>query len=135
MVMKSCPQTGRLTYNPRDLLCASRKGFPFRLAQAHSRCNTPGILCAQWVGAVVIGKHDERRWMCSSAVHHPGEQARNLQGMSFSSGMGMRVFERHWYECSDHCQLTPLQLCLECGRFGGHISPVAKFCTGVASIA
>src|SRR5438309_11163161 len=103
MVMKSCPQTSRLMYNPRDLLGAACKGFPFRLTQAHSRCDTPGILCAQRVAAVVIGKHDERRWLRSLAVHHPGEQARNLQGMNFSASMGMRVFERHRYEGADHC--------------------------------
>ncbi len=103
MVVKSCPQTGRLTYNPRDLLGTARKGFPFRLAQAHSRCNTPGIPCAQRVGAVVIGKHDEGRWLRCLAFCHPGEQARNLQGMGFSSSMGIRVFERHRYEGANHC--------------------------------
>src|SRR5438128_2601875 len=71
MVMERGTQPGCVTHSTRNTLCTDSEGFPLCLAQAHVRRDTTSMPCTHRVGAILVGKHNERD--TSSAICRPGK--------------------------------------------------------------
>src|SRR6266571_3971156 len=134
MVMKSHLQAGFPAYSPRNTLGSTSEGMPFYRTQTHLRYDAPGMLCAYRVGAIVIGKNDQGRRIPAPSVHYSCKQLCDLQSVSLSPGMCIRILQCHRHKCPDHRQVSPLKFLPESHWLGGQIAQVSKLSTGVAGI-
>ena len=69
VVMEGRRQAGRITHRARNAFGATGECFPLGLAEAHLRCDTPGVPRAHGVGAIGIGENKQRALNLYAGIH------------------------------------------------------------------